>query len=168
MTRDEFLDLLSRFAERPLPALAGRHVYLWHGDAQGLTTVLAPSLLRILDLHTLAATLPQSPRSNHTARRRLQTALRSYLADLGTLSHQQVLVVTGCDLLSRYQVPLGPFFEIASEQLMVVLVIPPSETYFRPSEPLPEYVVLDARAPFHYLCAALGERSVINTVEELP
>ena len=124
-------------------------------------------VVRTLDLHTLAAGLPSAPRSIDAVRRLLRGALRSHLASLGTLSRQQVLAVTGCDLLSRYQMPLGPFFEIASERLMVVLVISPEETRFRPNEPLPDYVSLDSHAPFNYLRHALGEGAVINTVEEL-
>lgn len=168
MTSDEFLDLLSRFAERPMPALVGRHVYLWHGSVDYLTAALSGSIVRTLDLHTLAATLSQSPRSIDAARRLLLQALRLHFADWRTPNHQQVLVVTGCDLLSRYRVPLGPFFEIASEHTAVVLTIPPLETHFQPAEPLPDYVLLDSHAPFDYLREALGEGAVINTVEELP
>ena len=167
MTRDEFLDLLSRFAERPLPALSGRHLYLWHGSVEHLTAIVPGNVARTLDLHALAATLPHSPRSADAARRLLRDALRSQLAELPTLDRQRVLVVTGCDLLSRYRVPLGPFFEVASERLMVVLLVPPAETHFRPAEPIPDYVLLDPDAPFEYLQTLVGKGAVINTVEVL-
>ncbi|TEU16811.1 MAG: hypothetical protein E3J21_09745 [Anaerolineales bacterium] len=167
MTHDEFLDLLSRFAERPLPALMGRHLYLWHGSAEHLAAVVPGNVARALDLHALVATLPHAPRSTDAARRLLRDTLRSQLADLPTLDCQQVLVVTGNDLLSRYRVPLGSFFEIASEQVMVVLVVSPAETHFRPAEPIPDYVSLDPDAPFDYLRTAVGAEAVINTVEEL-
>jgi len=167
MTRDEFLDLLSRFAKRPLPALAGRHLYLWHGSVEHLTAVLSGNVVRTLDLHVLAATLSRAPRSTDAVRRLLRDTLRSQLANLTTSHRQQVIVVTGCDLLSRYRVPLGPFFEIASEHVMVVLVVSPAETRFRPAEPIPDYVLLDPDAPFDYLRTAVGKGAVINTVEEL-
>ena len=125
------------------------------------------NVARTLDLHALAATLSGSPRSADAARRLQRDALRSQLADLPTLDRQQVLVVTGCDLLSRYRVPLGPFFEIASEHLMVVLLVSPTETRFRPAEPIPGYVSLDPDAPFDYLRTAVGAEAVINTVEVL-
>lgn len=167
MTRDEFLDLLSRFVERPLPALAGRHLYLWHGSKEHLTFVLPGNVTQTLDLHALAATLLQAPRSTDAARRLLRGALRSGLADLTPSHGQQVLMVTGCDLLSRYRVPLGPFFEIASDHVMVVLVVLPDETRFRPAEPIPAYVSLSPDAPFEYLRTLVDKGAVINTIEEL-
>ena len=163
MTQDEFLDLLSRFAERPMPALTGRHVYLWHGGVDRLTGALPGSAVRMLDLHALAATLSRSPRSVDAARRLLLQTIRAQLADLLSSDRQQVIVLTGCDLLSRYRVPLGPFFEVASERTAVILTISPEETRFHPTEPLPDYVSLLPHAPFDYLRAVAGERAVINT-----
>ena len=166
MNQHEFLDLLSRFAERPMPSLAGRHVYLWHGSLEPLTRALPNRVRRSLDLHALAATLPQAPRSVDGARRMMLQAIRSQISDLLSSDHQQVLVVSGCDLLSRYRVPLGSFFEIASEQTAVVLTLPPAETRYQPSVPLPEYVSWNPRAPLDYLCKALDKGAVIDTVEE--
>lgn len=163
MTQDEFLELLSRFAERPMPALTGRHVYLWHGGVDRLTGALPCSAVRMLDLHALAATLSQTPRSVDAARRLLLQAIRAQLADVLSSDRQQVIVVAGCDLIGRYGVPLGPFFEVVSERTAVVLTIPSEETHFQPTEPLPDYVSLLPHAPFDYLRAALGEGVVINT-----
>jgi hypothetical protein len=167
MTHDEFLDLLSRFAERPLPALTGRHIYLWHGELERLTPALPGNAPHRLDLHVLAANLPRAPRSIDAARRALLQTLRSQLGELPAADRQQVLLVTGCDLLSRYRVPLGPFYEIVSEHFMIVLVLLLAETRFRPAEPIPEYVSLDADAAYKYLRSAVGAESVINTAEEL-
>lgn len=166
MNQEEFLDLLSRFAERPMPALAGRHVYLWHGYLDPLTRALPGKVSRILDLHALAAALPQAPRSIDRARRMLLQAVRLQIADLLSSDRQRVLVVAGCDLLSRYRVPLGSFFEIASEHTAVVLTLPAAETRFQPSAPLPEYVSWNPHAPLDYLCKALDTGAVIDTVEE--
>ena len=166
MNQEEFLDLLSRFAERPLPAPWVRHVYLWSGEADPLWRALPGSAIQNLDLHTLATSLSQAPSSMDGARRALLRAIRSQLDTLLSSSRQQVLVVTGCDLLSRYKVPLGAFFQVASERTAVVFVVSPAETFFRPPEPLPAYVSLNPRAPFDYLHRALGEEAVIVTVEE--
>ena len=166
MNQEEFLDLLRRFAERPMPALEGRHVYLWHGDVALLRRALPGHTVRTLDLHALAANLPQSPSSMDGARRVLLRAIRLQIVDLLSSDRQQVLVVTGCDLLSRYRVPLGSFFEIASERTAVVFAVSPDETYFQLTEPLPEYVSLNPRAPLDYLRGALGEGAVITTIEE--
>ena len=166
MNQVEFLDLLSRFAERPMPALSGRHVYLWQGYLDPLSRALPGNVSRGLDLHALASSLPQVPRSIDAARRVLLQAIRSQTSYLLPPDRQQVLAVTGCDLLSRYRVPLGSFFEIASEHKAVVLILPPVETHFQPSAPLPEYVSWNPRAPLDYVCHALDKGAVIDTVEE--
>jgi len=95
------------------------------------------------------------------ARRVLLRAIRLQIADLLSSDRQQVLVVIGCDLLSRYRVALGSFFEIASEHTAVVFAVSPAETDFQPTEPLPEYVSLNPHAPLDYLRTALGEGNVI-------
>jgi hypothetical protein len=166
MNQEEFLDLLRRFAERPMPALAGRHVYLWHGDVGPLKRAWPGHTVRTLDLRALATGLSQAPSSMDGARRMLLRAIRRQINDLVSSDRQQVLVVTGCDLLSRYQVPLGSFFEIASEHTAVVFAISPSETHFQLTGPLPEYVSLNPHAPLDYLRGALGEGAMIATVEE--
>jgi hypothetical protein len=166
MNQDEFLDLLRRFAERPMPALEGRHVYVWHGNMAHLRKALPGPTVQPLDLHTLAAGLSQAPTSMDGARRVLLRAIRSQIADLLSSDHQQVLVVTGCDLLSRYRVPLVSFFEIASERTAVVFAVSLDETCFQLAEPLPEYVSLNARAPLDYLRGAVGEGAVVATIEE--
>jgi len=169
MKEEAFLNLLSHFAERPVPAITGRHVYLWHGNVDRLFSFLPGAVKRTLDLHSLAASLSQAPRSIDGARSLIQQAIASELASLGSREDQKVLVVTGCDLLSRYRVSLRPFFEVASEHTAVVLAVLPAETRFRSSEPLPDYVSLNPHAPFDYLCAAVGQEAVVDTVvEELP
>ena len=164
MNQEEFLDLIRRFAARPLPAPAGRHVYLWHGETSSLMRAVPGHAARTLDLNVLAAGLPEAPMSTDGARRVLLRAIRDKVGDLVFSEQQQVLIVTGCDLLSRYRVPLGSFFEVSSERTAVVLVVPPVETRFRPAEPLPEYVSLTPHAHLDYLRAALGEGAIIATV----
>lgn len=170
MKTAEFLDLLVRFAERPMPAHTGigRHVYLWHGEVERLIAAVPGAAMRRLDLHDLAAELPQAPRAVDAARRVLLQAIRSRLAGLAVAERQHIVVVTGCDLLSRYGAALAPFFEIASDRTAVVFAVSPAETQFQPTAPLPDYVSLDARAPFNHLHSILGERAVIDSIEELP
>jgi hypothetical protein len=167
MTQDELLDLISRFSQRPLPALGGRHVYLWHGSWEGLKGAIPTQVVAHLDLHRLAATLERAPRARDEASRLLRRAVQKELNERLTSDSQQILVVTGCDLLSRYQVSINPFFQVASEKHMVILIVSPAETYFQPSEPLPDYVTLDASAPFDYLQAAVGPEATVNVTEDV-
>ena len=167
MNRDEYLNLLSRFSGRALPAQVGRHVYLWQGSASSLTATIPGSVARVVDLHKLAAALTRAPRSVDAARRLLSRVIRSQLDDLISPHGQQVVVVTGCDLLGRYRVRLSLFFERASERVMIVFVVPPDESRFEPPVPLPSYVALDPGAPLEYLSSALDKRAVIEDAEEL-
>jgi hypothetical protein len=164
MTKNEFFDLISRFAQRPVPAVDGRHVYLWHGPLELLKNGIPADSLVQIDLHQMAPILPGAPRSRDEARRLLSNVITTTLNENNAV-RQQIFTVIGCDLLSRYEVSLSPFFQVASERQMVILVVPIDETYFRPSHPLPSYVMLDPAAPCNYLKAGLGVASIINTSE---
>ena len=167
MTKDELLTLIARFSQRPLPALGGRHVYLWHGTLESLKGAIPAQVLTLLDLHRLAAALPRAPRASDEARRLLSRAIEEELDERLAPDSQQILVIAGCDLLCRYQVSINSFFQIASEKQIVILVVSPAETRFQPSSPLPDYVTLDASAPFDYLLAAVGPEATINAAEDI-
>ena len=162
MRLGEFTEIVEHFAERPLPALEGRHIYLWEGEVASLQALMPASAYRSLDLHELAAELPRAPRAEDEARRLLRRAIQGHLEDERTIEGQHILVVTGCDLLSRYQVPLAPFLEAVSERFMVVFAVPPGETNFAPITPLPSYVHMMPAAPRDYMRAQLeGIGSVV-------
>jgi hypothetical protein len=167
MTQTEFLNLVSRFANRPLPALNGRHIYLWHGQLNRLEAAIPPGLSTTrINLHHLVSTLPRTPRAHDEARRLLARTIQQNLPERLISNNQQIYIITGCDLLSRYQLSLQSFFQLASETQMVILVVPLSETQFQPVVPLPGYVELDAAAPFEYLQTALGSRATITMDED--
>lgn len=166
MTKRELFDLISRFAQRPLPAVSGRHVYLWHGSPDILKRAIPAETFVSLDLHHLAVTLPRVPRARDEARRLLSQTIQTTLNEkLALDQQQQIFVVTGCDLLSRYEVSLNSFFQLASEKQMFILVVPLAETQFQPSHPLPNYVLLDPTTPFNYLQAGVGTAMTINDAE---
>lgn len=127
-----------------------------------LKEAVPTGLLVSLDLHCLAATLSRAPRTRDEGGRLLRRAIQTKLDEQLASDSQQVFVVTGCDLFSRYQVSLNPFFQLASEKRMIILVVPVAETNFQPSSPLPGYVVLDAAASFDYLHAAVGSTATIS------
>jgi hypothetical protein len=166
MKRDEFTQILQHFAQRPMPALRGRHVYLWHGELDSLRAILPGGLDTWLDLHQLAVDLPRAPRSRDEAGRLLRQAIQSGLDGLVPAQPQQVVMVTGCDLLSRYQVPISPFFERASDSFMVIFIVPSAETRFDPTVPVPRYVSLKPEAPFDYVQAQIANAGVVVIGEE--
>lgn len=161
MTKDELFNLIQRFSSRPIPATAGRHVYLWHGDLNGLRAIIPPGILQSLDLHRLVANLAHTPRPKDEAARLIQNIIRDELDKTISIG-QQIVVVTGCDLLSRYVVPLKAFFQIASETTMIILALSATETNFKPNFVLPDYISFNPAASFTYLKEILGESATIE------
>lgn len=165
MQTDEFADLLASFAQRPVPPVAGRHVYVWHGELAALRAIVPAGLVSELDLYALAAGLPRTPYAVDEARRLLQTALQTWLRDhTPARGQRQVVVVTGNTLLERYRLPLEAFFQVSGDARMIVLVVTPAETSFDPRRPLPPYVTVQPTAALAYLRASVGERAVIGGV----
>ncbi len=168
MTKAELLDLISRFSNRPVPALtSGRHVYLWHGQLEVLFKAI-PNEVSVsrVDLHRLAIDLPRTPRATTEARKLLRHTIQKTLNTQLTANGQQIFVVTGCDLLSRYQVSLNPFFELASEKRMIIFVVVSAETRFQPPPSLPSYVELNTSVPFEYLQTTVGSVATISVEED--
>jgi hypothetical protein len=167
MKNDELVNLIARFAQHSIPALEHRHVYLWHGSWEKLKEAVPVVALVKVDLRLLVADLPQTPRAQDKAAQLLRRTIEKTLQHQIAFARQQVVVVTSCDLLSRYHVPLRPFFDIVSEQRMVILVVPPAETRVLPAGLLPEYVVFDPSAQFEYLRAALGDLAIVDVPEDI-
>lgn len=163
MKPDEFARLLEHFADRPLPATVTRHVYLWHAELPQLQAMLPGNLAVTLDLHVLAGELPKQPYSIDEARRSVQTAIRRWLDNRAAgATSQQVSVVTGVTLLVRYRVPLTDFFQAASDSHMIVFVLPPLESNFHPSRPLPAYIQFRPEANLEYFQTLLGPTSIVG------
>lgn len=163
MELDDFKSLLARFAQRPVPSIAGRHVYLWHGELPVLHALLPLELSVHLDLWDVARSLPRAPLAVDEARRVLQAAIEAWLDHhLPPVGAQRVVVVTGAALLARYRMPLNVFFNLAGESQMFVFILPPHETAFQPRRPLPPYVDFDAQATLTYLHTKLGDPAIIG------
>jgi hypothetical protein len=150
MKRDEFAGLVDGFRIRPIAPLGGqRHVYLWHGDLPALTPLLAHANVLSLDLHELIRSLERKPSDGNAARRVLEGAIAGWLRDHQSQDNQhQIVVVSGCDLLMRYQVSLAAFMQFVTDNRMFVLVAPP---YREPSAPLPGYVDFKPSGAFDHL-----------------
>lgn len=163
MDRDEFAALLVQLAERPVPPLADRHVYLWHGDLADLYSLAPAGLAVELDLYALAAALPKTPFAADEARRLLQTSIAAWLRENAQApGAPQIVIVTGNSLLQRYRVPLDVFFQASSETRLIVFVISHRETNFRPARSMPAYVELEPDASLKYLRMKLSDRALIG------
>jgi hypothetical protein len=168
MIYSHFVELITTFCKGPTVSTEGRHVYLWHGELGKLKSVIPARSQSILDLHHLAKSLERTPRATEEAGKLLRKALKEKLSDALTEDQQQVVIVLGCDLLSRYSIPLKMFFEVASETVMVIFVVSNLESAFRPNEVLPDYINLNSIATLAYIKDVLGETATIeNSVETL-
>ena len=163
MVLDDFKTLLSNFSKRPVPPIADRHVYLWHGELSALRGLLPPGLSMTLDLFDMTRSLQRTPFSIDEARRVLQTAIQSWLDHRAPLSGtQQVVVITGAALLARYRAPINAFFSSAGESQMFVFVVPRHETALQPRGSLPGYVDFSPHATLEYLQTKLGDQATIG------
>jgi hypothetical protein len=161
MNVQEFSRLIERFLQQPVIAVQGRHMYLWHSEYDLLRRMIPTDKRAILDLHQTVTEFTAAPRDREQAARLLRRQIEAWLAREQAAQGQRALLVRGCDLLNHYGVSLSPFFAIASERCMVIFVINPTETTFRPPSMLPDYVTLDPTSPYMYLKASLGEAAVI-------
>lgn len=161
MTKAEFADLLARMVKRPVLAVNGRHVYLWHGWLSSLQGILPAGLDVQLDLYALASGMERTPHGDEAARRMLQAVVAQWLSEHAVSGRQQVVTVSGCSLLMRYNVPLVPFFQVASEGRAIVFVVSPQDA---PTDlrRLPHYVSVRSSATLDYLRAALPDQAVIG------
>lgn len=163
MTPDDLRQIFDRLAGGPVVATTGvRHLYLWYGDPKRLEEMIPPALLQRLDLYALTSRLPRTPYAVDEARWLLRDGIEQELRTRATSDARQVLVVSGCNLLARYGVPLQPFYAFVSESRAVVLVVPRSETEFTPSLRLPDFVRLAPAETFVALSRAVGERNVVR------
>ena len=163
MNRIEFAALLTQLAERPVPPIFDRHVYLWRDDLADLRGLAPVGLVAELDLYTLAATLSKTPFALDEARRLLQDGIATWLREHTPASGvPQVIAVTGNSLLLRYRVALNTFFQASSETRMIAFVVPRRETDFKPVRPIPAYVEIEPDATFAYLRTKLNDRACIG------
>ncbi len=61
MVLDDFKTLLNNFAKRPVPPIADRHVYLWHGELSALHALLPPGLSTTMDLFGMTLNAAANP-----------------------------------------------------------------------------------------------------------
>jgi hypothetical protein len=161
MKSDDFVILIKKFSQQPIVATEGRHVYLWHGDLAKLKSMVSADTFVGLDLHQMVFEMTRTPRAQNEAQRLLRIAIKEVLTKLVRKGRQQIVVVTGCDLLSRYTVSLQPFFEIVSETVMIVFVVLPNETNF--NRILPDYININPTSALTYIRDVLGETLTVNT-----
>ena len=163
MNRIEFAALLAQLAERPVPPLVDRHVYLWHGDLADLRGLAPAGLASELDLYALAATLSKTPFALDEARLQLRTSIATWLREHAPApGAHQVVIVTGNSLLQRYRVPLDAFFQASSETRLIVFVVSRRETDFIPVRPMPAYVEVEPNSTLEYLRTKLSDHALIG------
>jgi hypothetical protein len=162
MNYDNLISLIKDFSERTIPAVENRHVYLWHGELRNLLNHIKDVNYDLLDLHKCVFDLPGLPYSQIEASKILRKIIQSKLAEILDKDKQQIIIIEGCDFLSRYKISIGPFFEYANESTLFVFVISPLETHFKPKNILPKFVSLNTENTYQYLKKIIGEK---NTIE---
>jgi hypothetical protein len=165
MNKDELIKLAWQFSKRPVLSMIGRHLYLWHGDFEMLSGEIPAGISEEFNLYKLIPLLPQTPNSREGAMSLIQKAIKNKLYKFIPSEKQRIILITGCDLLSRYKVPLTDFFSISSESILFIFIISPKETFFHPTSPLPDFVSLNPAHTFNYLKGIIGEVATIEVTE---
>jgi hypothetical protein len=163
MKQSELLELITRFADHPIPALTNRHIYLWIGEMNDLISKCPVRFFSILDLHRLCQDLSKVPYGEEAARRQLESTIETWIAkEFPSGRQQRGLLVTGLDLLYRYRLPMSMFFQIASENCMIVLVISALDVDFRPTKVLPAFIHFSSNEIFKYIATEIPEEAIVK------
>ena len=161
MKRKQFVATLDALLLDPQPY---RHLYLWHGEAEDLMSLLPAGRAKPMDIFQVAAELSHHPFSQDEANELLRDALRVRLRDWYVSGAEAcpVLMVTGCELLARYQVGLRPFYDALANRSMVILVCSAEDASLDPKGRLPGYVRCEPSATLTYLSQLVEDGHIVE------
>jgi len=165
----ELRQLSEELALGPVP---GRHVCLWQDDADLLMSILHKGLTEYLDIARLMPSEEPPPGAEREAAKRIERALRTKLKELASQlaqeNRRQILVVAGTELLARYGVGIGAFYdEYVSDKTMVVLTTRRVVADSPVLDTLPDFVILDPDAAYRYIRRLLeSDEAVVTSQEE--
>ena len=163
MKRSEFLDLVTRFSERPIPATINRHIYLWLGEMDDLLVKSPGGFFKKLDLHVLCQNISKTPYGDKAAGRELTNTVDVWLSNNFAPAHnQRALLVNGLDLIYRYRLPISTFMRLANENCMIVLLLSALDVNFRIGKPLPDYIQFAPDAILKYVGTEISQEAIIG------
>ncbi len=162
MKLDQFKTTLDAFLQGPQPY---RNLYVWYGEADGLTALLPAGRTQSLDLFQLAAGLSRHPfaqdEANELLRDVLRARLRAWYND--SAGAHPVMIVSGCELLARYRVGLQPFYDALTDHSMVILICSAVDAAYNPAGRLPGYVQCEPGTTLAYLSRLVEDDHVVKT-----
>jgi hypothetical protein len=161
MMQEQFSRLLKRFAGSPVTSTTGRHVYLWHGNDSHLSDIVPAEVKEVLDLHTLVASASRTPYEQADAARVIQKLIEAWLEKNLAETRQRIVIISGCDILARYRVPLTAYFQWVSDTTMFIFVVE-DWTSLSLAGHIPEYVSLNTQSVFTYLHEIMSESATIE------
>jgi len=163
MKRDDFFELLSRFADCPIPAIFNRHIYFWMGELDDLLSNSPVGLIVLLDLHKICESLTKIPNGDKAAGRELSNVIeewikQEFLAD----QHQRALLVTGLDLLYRYRLSLSTFSQLANENTAIILSLSSLDVNFWPNNPFPSFIHYSPDQIQKYVVSEIPDEAIVT------
>jgi hypothetical protein len=163
MKRNEFFDLVFRFTEHPIPAIYNRHVYLWIGGIGDLFTNIPGGFIKKLDLHLLCKDLSKTPLGDKAAGRVLIDAIDDWLLQNYPSDQQQRgLVVSGLDLLYRYHLALNSFVRLATENSMIIFILPAMDIFSHTPKSLPNYIQFSPNSIKEYIALEIPLEAIVK------
>lgn len=163
MKRGEFLELIARFVEKPIPATFARHIYLWIGGVEDLLVESPTGFIKTLDLHFLCKGLTKTPFGDKAAGRELSDAIDGWLLrEFPQSQSQRALLITGLDLVYRYRLSMSAFVRLANENTLIILSMPSIDAHFHPIKPLPGYIQFSPDAILEYAASEIPEEAIVK------
>ncbi len=159
MTSADFMNIVARFQERPVP---GRKVYVWHGSQVRLWQCLPANIVQEMDLVKI---IPEDIGLDaDEIRRKMRKAIATELEKcISGLKGQQILVVSNAYLLARYRIPLSVFYAAyLSDRTMLVFLVPKQKVVTE----LPKYAVFIQDATLKYIQELLPNEHRDNIIKE--
>jgi len=163
MNQTEFRELLSTLERgSTLPAGSPRFC-LWYGKMADLRAMAPAGLVEELDLHAIAETWPDAPRTPDETRDLLQAGVVAHLAETAPSGDAaQVVIVTGNSALQRYQLSLDAFAEASGPRRLIVFVVRRRDEGTGKEDGKPMFLSLMPDPTLAYLKAALGAEALIS------
>ncbi len=159
-----FIVILRSIATRAVsPSDIGPHVYVWQGQDDDLRYFLprdTDGLVKFLNLHNEIKSEFRTPTYHFDARQILEDLIEGWLKNRIMVSGHHVIVVGGCDLLDKYDVPLDIFSKWASETTIFIFVVPPLSNSL--ANNLPDCVIFQEERTLNYLKEFISEDAVME------
>lgn len=158
MNINEFENIAKQLQQKPA---IGKRIFVWNGMKEELYPFFSKKNVKEITLSQLHLT-GDSILSEINIQREIKKALKKELKNyISVLKDQQILIISDAELIARYNIGLGVFYDYyIGDRTMVVLIIPPEDnTNIIISR---DYVEIDGTVTLRYFQNILEDKDFIK------